>query len=75
MSWNQILAGFIYLAVVLVLVVIGKWVYDALHRGFVLRTELVEKALVAVATSSAGTAPTEFGVSTPGGWNCRGPCR
>ena len=35
MSWDQILTGFIYLAVVLVLVVIGKWVYTALHRGFV----------------------------------------
>ena len=54
MSWNEILTGFIYLVVVLVLVVIGKWVYDALHRGFVLRTELVEKDNLAMALAVAG---------------------
>ncbi len=54
MSWNEILTGLIYLAVVLVLVVIGKWVYDALHRGFVLRTELVEKDNLAMALTVAG---------------------
>ena len=27
MSWDQILTGFIYLVVVLVLVVIGKWCF------------------------------------------------
>ena len=53
-SVNQILTGFIYLAVVLVLLVIGKWVYDALHRRFVLRTELIEKDNVAVALAVAG---------------------
>ena len=54
MSWDQILTGFIYLAVVLVLVVIGKWVYIALHRGFVLRTQLLEKDNLAMALTIAG---------------------
>ena len=54
MSLDQILTGFIYLAVVLVLLVIGKWVYDGLHRRFVLRTELVEKDNLAVALVVAG---------------------
>ena len=54
MSVNQILPGFLYLAVVLVLLVIGKWVYDGLHRRFVLRTELVEKDNLAVALAVAG---------------------
>ena len=54
MSWDQILTGFIYLAVVLVLVVIGKWVYTALHRGFILRTELLEKDNLAMALTVAG---------------------
>ena len=54
MSWDQILTGFIYLAVILVLVVIGKWVYTALHRGFVLRTQLLEKDNLAMALTIAG---------------------
>ena len=54
MSWDQILTGFIYLAVVLVLVSIGRWAYDALHRGFVLRTELVERDNLAMALAIAG---------------------
>ncbi len=54
MTVNQIWTGFIYLAVVLVLLVIGKLVYDALHRRFVLRTELVEKDNLAVALAVAG---------------------
>ena len=54
MSWDQVLTGFIYLAVVLVLVVIGKWVYTALHRGFVLRTQLLEKDNLAMALTIAG---------------------
>ena len=54
MSWNQILTGFLYLAVVLALLVIGKWVYDGLHRRFVLRIELVEKDNLAVALAVAG---------------------
>ncbi len=52
--FDQMLAGFTYLAVVLVLLVIGKWVYDGLHRSFVLRTELVEKDNLAVALAVAG---------------------
>ena len=51
---DQMLAGFTYLAVVLVLLVIGKLVYDGLHRSFVLRTELVEKDNLAVALAVAG---------------------
>ena len=43
MSVDRILTGFIYLAVVLALLAVGKWVYDWLHRRFVLRTELIEK--------------------------------
>ena len=54
MSVDQIWKGFIYLAVVLALLVIGKWVYDGLHRRFVLRTELVEKDNLAVALAVAG---------------------
>ena len=51
---DQMLAGFTYLGVVLVLLVIGKLVYDGLHRSFVLRTELVEKDNLAVALAVAG---------------------
>ena len=51
---DQMLRGFTYLAVVLVLLVIGKLVYDWLHRRFVLRTELVEKDNLAVALAVAG---------------------
>ena len=54
MSVDQMLTGFIYLVVVLVLLVIGKWVYDGLHRRFVLRTELIEKDNLAVALAVAG---------------------
>lgn len=54
MSLDQIWTGFIYLAVVLALLVIGKWVYDGLHRRFVLRIELVEKDNLAVALAVAG---------------------
>jgi uncharacterized membrane protein YjfL (UPF0719 family) len=58
MSVDQLLdqarMGFTYLAVVLVLLVIGKLVYDGLHRSFVLRTELVEKDNLAVALAVAG---------------------
>ena len=54
MSVDQILAGFIYLAVVLALLVIGKRVYDGLHRSFALRTELIEKNNLAVALAVAG---------------------
>ena len=54
MSLDQILPGFIYLAVVLALLVVGKWVYDALHRSFALRTELIEKDNLAVALAVAG---------------------
>ena len=51
---DQMLRGFTYLAVVLVLLVIGKLVYDGLHRRFVLRTELVEKDNLAMALAVAG---------------------
>ncbi len=51
---DQMRTGFTYLAVVLVLLVIGKLVYDGLHRRFVLRTELVEKDNLAVALAVAG---------------------
>ena len=54
MSVDRILTGFLYLAVVLALLAVGKWVYDALHRRFVLRTELIEKDNLAVALAVAG---------------------
>ena len=54
MSVQQILTGFVYLAVVLVLLVIGKWVFDALHRRFVLKTELIERDNLAVGAAVAG---------------------
>jgi uncharacterized membrane protein YjfL (UPF0719 family) len=54
MSMEQILTGFIYLAVVLALVAVGKWIYDLLHRSFVLRTELIDKDNLAVALAVAG---------------------
>ena len=36
------------------LLVIGKWVFDVLHRRFVLRTELIERDNLAVAAAVAG---------------------
>ena len=54
MSVDQILPGFIHLAVVLVLLVAGKFVYDGLHRGFALHTELLEKRNLAAAVAVAG---------------------
>ena len=54
MSVDQIVAGFVYLAVILVLLAVGKWVYDALHRRFVLRVELLEKDNLALAVTVAG---------------------
>ena len=54
MAVDQIVTGFIYLAVVLVLLVIGKWVYDALHRRFVLRVELLDNGNLAVALAVGG---------------------
>ena len=54
MSVDQILAGFVYLVVVLVLLAVGKWAYDGLHRRFVLRVELLEKDNLALAVTVAG---------------------
>lgn len=54
MSMDRIAAGFVLLAVVLVLLVIGKWVHDGLHRNFRLRTQLTEKDNLAVAIAVAG---------------------
>ena len=54
MSVDQILPGFIHLAVVLVLLLVGKWAYDGLHRGFGLRAELLEKRNLAAAVAVAG---------------------
>ncbi len=54
MSVDQILAGFVYLVVVLGLLTLGKWVYDGLHRRFVLRVELLEKDNLALAVTVAG---------------------
>ena len=54
MSVDQIVAGFVYLVVVLSLLAVGKWVYDGLHRRFVLRVELLEKDNLALAVTVAG---------------------
>ena len=54
MSVDQILPGFVHLAVVLVLLAVGRWVYDRLHRSFALRTELLEKDNLAAALAVAG---------------------
>lgn len=54
MSVDQILPGFVHLAVVLVLLAVGRWVYDGLHRSFALRTELLEKDNLAAALAVAG---------------------
>ncbi len=54
MSVDQILPGFVHLAVVLVLLAAGRWVYDRLHRSFALRTELLEKDNLAAALAVAG---------------------
>lgn len=54
MSVDQIVAGFVYLAVILVLLAAGKWAYDALHRRFALRVELLEKDNLALAVTVAG---------------------
>ena len=54
MSVDQILPGFVHLAVVLVLLAAGKFAYDGLHRGFGLRTELIEKRNLAAAVAVAG---------------------
>ena len=54
MSLDQILSGLVYLAAVFVLLVIGKLVYDLLHRGFVLKTELVERDNHALAITVGG---------------------
>lgn len=54
MSVDQILTGLVYLAAVFVLLFVGKLVYDLLHRGFVLKTELVERDNLALAVSVGG---------------------
>ncbi len=54
MSVDQILPGFVHLAVVLVLLAAGKFAYDGLHRGFALRSELLEKRNLAAAVAVAG---------------------
>jgi len=54
MSLDQTLTGFIYLGAVLFLLFVGRWVYDALHRRFVLQTELIENDNLAVALAVSG---------------------
>lgn len=54
MSVDQILTGLVYLVSVFVLLVVGKLVYDLLHRGFVLKTELVERDNLALAIAVGG---------------------
>ncbi len=54
MSLDQILTGMVYLLSVFVLLVIGKLVYDLLHRGFDLKSELVERDNLALAITVGG---------------------
>ena len=43
MTLDQVVTGLLYLACILVLFLLGKFIYDKLHRNFVLRVELLEK--------------------------------
>ncbi len=54
MTLDQTATGLVYLLSVLVLFVIGKWIYDKLHPRFVLRDELLEKDNLALALAVAG---------------------
>lgn len=54
MSIDQLLTGLVYLLAVLVLLFIGKLVYDVLHRGFSLREELLERDNLALAITVGG---------------------
>lgn len=54
MTLDQVVTGLLYLACILVLFLLGKFIYDKLHRNFVLRVELLEKDNVALAVAVAG---------------------
>lgn len=54
MTLDQFLTSLVYLASVLVLFVIGKFVFDMLHPRFKLKDELVEKDNLAMAITIAG---------------------
>ena len=54
MSLDQILTGVVYLLAVFVLLVVGKLVFDLLHRGFDLKSELVERDNLALAIAVGG---------------------
>lgn len=54
MTLDQFLTSLVYLAAVLVLFVIGKFVFDLLHPRFKLKDELVEKDNLAMAITIAG---------------------
>ncbi len=54
MTLDQFLTSLVYLAAVLVLFVIGKFVFDLLHPRFKLKAELVDKDNLAMAITIAG---------------------
>jgi len=54
MSLDQILTGLVYLVSIFVLLLVGKLVYDALHRRYKLRHELFERDNVALAVAVTG---------------------
>ncbi len=54
MSIDQLITGLIYLVAIFALFVVGKIVYDLLHRSFVLRKELFERDNVALALVVVG---------------------
>ncbi|MFQ5738015.1 MAG: DUF350 domain-containing protein [Acidobacteriota bacterium] len=54
MSLDQSVTGLLYLVSIFAVFGLGKWVYDTLHRSFVLRVELLEKDNLALALAVAG---------------------
>ncbi len=54
MTIDQAVTGLIYLVAVIVLFLVGKLVYDAIHRGYSLRRELLENDNLALALTVAG---------------------
>ena len=54
MLFDQLITGFVYLAVTFVLFVVGKFIYRLVHRRFSLREELFERDNVALAFAMTG---------------------
>ena len=54
MSLDQLLTGFVYLAAIFVLFLLGKLIYDRLHPSYSLQHELFERDNVALAVAVIG---------------------